>query len=80
MITPKDIKPERSLYAIGAVVIKILKKSDTDSFRVDELYKVFTLEYREKVTFNYFSYAIDWLFLLGLVEEGDKNFGIKKCF
>ncbi len=80
MITPRDIKPEKSLYAIGAILIQALKQFKSDSVRLEDLYKNFSLLSGEKITFSYFSYAVDWLFLLGLIKIGEKPSEITKCF
>lgn len=76
MIINKDIRPERKIYYIGALVIDILKENEDDS--VDHLSVFERLHEKESITAEVFLLALDWLFLLGAVrlEQGI----LKKCF
>ena len=80
MIVPRDIKPERSLYVIGASLIKTLREIDSESVSLEDLYKKYRTNSSERISYNYFTYAVDWLFLLGLVKVGERPTEIEKCF
>ncbi|MEA5402691.1 ABC-three component system middle component 6 [Arcicella sp. DC2W] len=80
MIIPTDTPPERSMYVIGASVVGILKKEKAKTIDPDILYKKFIKNNPHvKITYNYFLYALDWLFILGLVELTPQAM-IKRCF
>lgn len=76
MIINKDIRPERKIYYIGALVIDVLKENEEDS--INHLSVFEKLQEKESVTVEVFMLALDWLFLLGAVklEQGI----LKKCF
>lgn len=78
MILPTHINPNRSLYVIGSRIIEILKlKKLIDP---QELHILYINKYRDDtLNYNYFLYALDWLFLLQLIDI-NKNSKIKKCF
>lgn len=79
MILPRNIRPEKSLYAIGASTLKIISESESE-ISFDGLYKQLITVYPIRISYSYFLYSLDWLFLVGLVElNGDKN-KLKKCF
>jgi len=80
MITPRGTQPDKSLYAIGGGVIQSLKSFSKEDCAIDDVYRDFRKEYPRDVSFSYFLYAIDWLFLLGLVEKSATPNKIKKCF
>lgn len=79
MIIPDEIKPDYSFYVIGAQIIQFFNSEPLGVFDVYILYDKFTEKFGEKVSLNYFLYAIDWLFLLNLVSFYDNN-EIKRCF
>lgn len=77
MIVSKDVNPERDFYYLGARVIEIL--SNIDSKTVD-FFDVFQqLNNSEKISINLYSLTLDWLYLLGVIENS-KDGNIKKCF
>lgn len=80
MIVPKNIRPEKSLYAIGATVISVLKKREVIEFDPEIVYRDFSSLYPIKISYNYFLYALDWLFLIGLINLNEKKNRIKRCF
>lgn len=79
MILPSDIKPEKCLYAIGSSVVDVLKRDSFGIINSELLYVKFSDIYPESVSYSYFLYALDWLYLLGLVEVTEK-LEIKRCF
>ncbi len=76
MIIGKDIKPERQIYRLGALLLGVLK--DTPNRNI-ELFDVFEhMNSREAVSVNAFILTLDWLFLVGAITN-DKG-RIVKCF
>ena len=63
MILPYDISPDKSLYVIGAEVLGIFKEENSEKIDVKVLFDKLNQLRRNKVSFNYFLYALDWLFL-----------------
>ncbi len=80
MITPKDILPEKSLYAIGATVISIINKAKTSEIDPEKIYQEFLSSHPIDISYNYFLYSLDWLFLIGFIELNSNKRKIKKCF
>ncbi len=76
MIVSKDTRPERKLYYIGALALEIIKSSPEKEI---DFFNVFQqVNEREKISINLFTLTMDWLFLLGAINN---NKGcIKKCF
>ncbi len=77
MIVNKNINPERDLYYLGGKVIEMLNESNNDEFDYFELYK--NLSKNHNLSINLFSLVLDWLFILGVVKNGQKGL-IEKCF
>lgn len=76
MIIGKDIKPERQIYHLGALLIEVMQST---SNRNIELFDVFErMNSHETVSVNAFILTLDWLFLLGAITN-DKG-RIVKCF
>lgn len=81
MIISEDIKPDKSLYVIGANIVQMLKKETMGVYDIHVLYDKFitcTL-HEEKVSFSYFIYAIVWLYLIGLIDINNEN-NLIRCF
>lgn len=76
MILGKDIHPQRKIYYLGAVVIEILKSTDNKGSDFFSLYQ--QVRNKEKISMNLFALTLDWLFVLGLIEN--KEGAIRKCF
>lgn len=81
MIIPEDTKPEKSLYAIGANMIELMKKEPLGVYDVHVLYDKFLnfTPRKDRISFNVFTCAVTWLYLLGLVNL-DENDKLKRCF
>lgn len=76
MIIGKDIKPERQIYHLGALLLEVLQ--DTPN-RTIELFDVFEhMNRHETLSVNAFSLTVDWLFLLGAISNDRGR--IVKCF
>lgn len=76
MILGKDIHPQKKIYYLGAVVIEILNSADNEGNDFFLLYQ--QVNKKEKISINLFTLTLDWLFILGLVEN--KKGLIQKCF
>ncbi len=76
MILGKDIHPQRKIYYLGAVVIELLNTTDNKGNDFLSLYQ--QVGKKEKISMNLFALTLDWLYILGLIEN---NRGlIRKCF
>ena len=76
MIIGKDIKPERQIYHLGALLIEVMQ--DTPNGTI-ELFDVFErMNSLETVSVNAFILTLDWLFLLGAITNHRGR--IVKCF
>ena len=76
MILGKDIHPQRKIYYLGAIVIEILKSTDSKGDDFFSLYQ--QVSKKEKISMNLFALTLDWLFVLELIEN--KRGLIHKCF
>mgnify|MGYP003111663248 FL=1 len=76
MIIGKEVSPQNNVYHIGAKIIQVLKTYDSDSINYFEVYS--DLNKIEKVSINLFSLALDWLYLLGVIDN--KEGQLKRCF
>ena len=76
MIVTTDVNPERDIYYLGALLLEVLKESN--SKKIDYFDAYYALNQKKKVSINLFSLILDWLFLLGTIKS-DKRF-IIKCF
>lgn len=80
MILPEDVMPNKSLYVIGSRIIEILKTHPHDYIEPKTLFDKYVARFPEaRVSYNYFVYAIDWLFLIKAVDIGRNN-SLQKCF
>ncbi|MGB5990293.1 MAG: ABC-three component system middle component 6 [Marinifilaceae bacterium] len=77
MIISKDINPERDYYYLGAKVIEIL--STIKDKKVDFLDVYNKLNTTEDVSIKLYTYTLDWLYLIGAINQSEKE-GIVKCF
>lgn len=74
MIINKDINPQKQVYYIGGLIMKIIKDLDDEIDFFDVLQKINEFEV---ISLNLYTLTIDWLFLLGVLElERGK---LKKC-
>ena len=69
MIINVERDPRYSLYYIGAIIINLLK--DYKTLSIDELYNAVESITGIKVHINFIYYALDWLYLLSLIEMAD---------
>ena len=76
IIVNKDVNPERDIYFLGALIIDALKSIPADSVGFFDIFE--TLNKQKKVTMPLFMLALDWLYLLGVVDS--ERGLIVKCF
>lgn len=76
MIVSNDIHPQREVYYLGGVILSIFSSFKNDEYDFFSLYQ--EVNKKEKITINLFALTLDWLFLLGLIDN--KKGVIYKCF
>ncbi len=76
MILGKDINPKKQIYYLSALIIEELKKTEVDTFDFFETYRI--IKEKEDISINLFSLSLDWLFLLGAVNNNKNK--LIKCF
>lgn len=76
MILGRDINPQNNVYHLGARIIEVLKSSNQEFFDFLDVYE--RLNANEKVSFNLFTLSLDWLFLMGVVDNQKGK--LVKCF
>lgn len=64
MIVTSDISPERNLYFLGGKILEKLPKDEP----IDSLLMFENLREKFGVSFPLFMYALDWLYLVNLIE------------
>ena len=79
MIVSADIKPDRLVYHLGAIVIKELSELEIGE-QIDILSLRDRVAQTTDVSLESVLLALDWLFLLGSVGLSDDGEGIVKCF
>ncbi|HRB70561.1 MAG TPA: hypothetical protein PK776_01800 [Flavobacterium sp.] len=80
MLLPQDITPEKSLYVIGGRIIDTFNYINRAVIDIKILYSSYIEKFKqEDLSFSYFLYALDWLYLIGFVEIYN-NTKIKRCF
>ena len=76
MIIGKDIKPERQVYHLGALLIEVLQDIPNRNIKLFDVFE--HINSYETVSVNAFILTIDWLFLLGAITNDRGH--IVKCF
>lgn len=77
MIIRKDINPERDFYYLGAKTIDALSSFKDDKVDFFSVFNV--VKASEDISINLFTLTLDWLFLLGVIDNSNKGY-IVKCF
>ena len=78
MILNKDTHPERKIYYLGSIILKIAKKYPGKKLNFFDLYQEVNSISKVKVSIISYTLALDWLYLLGNIKN-DSGF-IEKCF
>lgn len=78
MIINSQRQPDMSLYYLGGLMLDVLIKSE--AIPIDDLFTNIQKKLKEQVHVDFMYYALDWLYLLGLVEmkEGRVYYENKK--
>lgn len=73
MLINNDTKPEKSLYVIGAFVLKTFSDNKKSRYKLEYLYDDFLISYPENISLSYFIYGLDWLYLCNKISfnKGD---------
>ena len=80
MILPQDIAPDKSMYVMGSRILNILNAEPHKKVHPKLMYDKYIHSYPEtEMTYNYFLYAIDWLYILNAIKL-TTNLGIEKCY
>lgn len=69
MIINTEREPLYSLYFLGGVIIDILKSTQSET--LDSLYLKFQKNINKSIHIDFFYYALDWLYILSIVEIKD---------
>ena len=77
MIVSSDTKPDRDLYFLGGKVIETLMRFEEKEVDYFELFQRVNSEI--EVTLNLYTLVLDWLFILGVIDNAQKG-AIRKCF
>jgi hypothetical protein len=75
MIVNKDINPNRQVYYIASLILREINNSTSNEIDFFEIY--FKLKTENGLSMNLFTFSLDWLYLLGALEE--KEGKILKC-
>lgn len=77
MIVSKDVNPERDFYYLGAKVIEVLSSEDDEIVDYFDIFQ--KINSSEQVSINLYSLTLDWLYLIGVIDNSEKG-NIRKCF
>jgi hypothetical protein len=72
MLISTDIHPKKNIIYIGAIIIKLVIKSDKKEFDILDLYKKY-LDDNVYISFYMFSKAISWLYMLKFIKSITKE-------
>lgn len=76
IIIDNDISPEREIYYLGAMIIEILKSIPKNEVELFDAFQL--LNERTRISMNLFVLTLDWLYLLGVINNREGQ--IVKCF
>lgn len=77
MLLPNGIRAENSIYLNASTIISILLKQKQNIHWVDlfiEFQKV------KKMSFDFYSYCLNWLYLMNIIDLNFENGEVIKCF
>jgi len=77
MIVSKDVNPERDFYYLGAKVIEVLSSEEDEIVDYFDIFQ--KINSSEQVSINLYSLTLDWLYLIGVIDNSEKG-NIRKCF
>jgi len=67
MILSNSQSPNKCLYVVGANLIEIIKADEKEALPTLDLFKKYNENY-EVISFAYFNFGLDWLFIVGAVD------------
>lgn len=73
MILNSERSPKDSLYYIGAFLLKILK-NEKNEIEINELLRKAK---EQNINISLFYYALDWLYLISLIEVKEERIYLK---
>lgn len=79
MILAQNESPKNSLYYIGALLVRTMSEERFAVIDTLSLYERLKTEKLEGISLSRYLYALDWLFIIGLIELSPTG-DIKKCF
>lgn len=82
MLTDIYVEPQKNIYYIGARILQLLSRfKDGDEIELEWISRRLNKNRpgKQKIGIQYIVLALDWLFMLGLVDSGEKG-RVKKCF
>ena len=77
MFLSKDINPSKSVYYIGSKVISSMIRAKEEKFDFFDLYHI--VNDNEKTNLSLFIYTVDWLYLLGMIDQNEDG-ELIRCF
>ena len=77
MLLNNNVQPKFDVYYQGAKLIDFLSKSKNKTIDFFDVYQEFNI--KNKISMSLFMLTIDWLFIIGLVNNVE-NGKIEKCF
>lgn len=64
--------PDKSLYVIGAKIIEIFDENISSTVNIVSLYDDYERN-NGSISYPYFIYALDWLFIVGIIDTNNKG-------
>lgn len=64
--------PKKSLYVIGGNILGIFQSGNVPPIAPLMLFNIYHKKYND-ISFSYFSFALDWLFIAGTIELNDSG-------
>lgn len=73
MIVDSEKHPERNVYFIGSCQLELLLASRRNEHDPLLLFQQYNKKNKTRISLDYHLLALDWLYLLGLIEINDKG-------
>lgn len=73
MLIDSDIHPERNIYYIGAKQLDLICNRKRAECDIQVLFNEYNKSNNVKISFDYHLLALDWLYILGIVDIGSKG-------
>ena len=70
MIVSSFHSPNKSLFVIGANILKTINNYQFDAINPKILYRKYNDSYKE-ISFSYLMFGLDWLFIAGVIALTD---------